>query len=180
VDRVHRAAQGLQAEGYHVLVIGRRSHIKVRGIIEDLRDCDVIGSVEDVRRFPNARLGIVRQTTTPERLVTAIRRAVEEQNPGAEIRFIDTVCQPTKEHQNALERLLDWVEAVVVVGGRQSNNTRELAARCQERLPTLHVQGPEDLDPAWFTDFRTVGLTAGTSTLDETVDAVRRALQRME
>src|SRR3712207_7268876 len=55
----------------HVLVIGRRAHIEVRGIIEDLRDCDVIGAVEEVRRYPHARLGIVCQTTTPERLVTA-------------------------------------------------------------------------------------------------------------
>lgn len=110
----------------------------------------------------------------------AVRRAVEEQNPGAEVRFIDTVCHPTKDHQKALERLLDQVEAVVVVGGRHSNNTRELAARCRERgLPALHVQGASDLDPAWFTGLATVGLTAGTSTLDETVEEVRQALQRI-
>ena len=180
VERVHRAAQTLQAEGYHVLVIGRRAHIEVRGIIEDLRDCDVIGAVEEVRRYPHARLGIVCQTTTPERLVTAVRRAVEEQNPDAEIRFIDTVCHPTKDHQKALERLLDQVEAVVVVGGRHSNNTRELAARCRERdLPAVHVQGEADLDPAWFAGLETVGLTAGTSTPDETVEEVRQALQRI-
>jgi 4-hydroxy-3-methylbut-2-enyl diphosphate reductase len=112
--------------------------------------------------------------------VTAVRTAVEVQNPGTEVRFIDTVCQPTKDHQKALERLLDRIEAVVVVGGRHSNNTRELAARCRERgLPAVHVQGAADLDPAWFNGLETVGLTAGTSTLDETVAEVRQALQRI-
>ena len=112
--------------------------------------------------------------------MTAVRRAVEEQNPDAEIRFIDTVCHPTKDHQKALERLLDQVEAVVVVGGRHSNNTCELAARCRKRgLPTVHVQGEADLDPAWFAGLESVGLTAGTSTPDETVEEVRQALQRI-
>ena len=62
-----------------------------------------------------------------------IRAAVAARNPDAEIKFVDTVCLPTKEHQRALERLLERVEAVVVVGGQNSNNTRELVARCRER-----------------------------------------------
>ena len=98
-------------------------------------------------------------------------------NPDAEIKFIDTVCLPTKEHQRALERLLDRVEAVVVVGGLNSNNTRELVARCRERdRPVFHVQSAADLDPTWFKSFATLGLTAGTSTLPETIDEVHRAL----
>jgi 4-hydroxy-3-methylbut-2-en-1-yl diphosphate reductase len=69
---------------------------------------------------------------------------------------------------------------VVVVGGRHSNNARELAARCTKRgLPTVHVQGGADLDPAWFAGLERVGLTAGTSTPDETVDEVRQTLQRI-
>src|SRR5207302_452819 len=110
-------------------------------------------------------------------LVARIRSAVAELNPDAEIRFLDTVCHPTKDHQKALEELLGRVEAVVVVGGRNSNNTRELVARCRERgLPAYHVQGPADLDAEWFRGLRTVGLTAGTSTLDETIEDVYRAL----
>ncbi|MFI5458720.1 MAG: hypothetical protein ACHRXM_25100 [Isosphaerales bacterium] len=112
-----------------------------------------------------------------EASVASIREAVAARNPDAEIRFIDTVCQPTKEHQRALEPLLDRVDAVVVVGGWNSNNTRQLVARCRERdKPAFHVQSASDLDPASFKDFATVGLTAGTSTLAETIDEVHRAL----
>ena len=181
VTRAHQAAQKLQAGGYHVLLIGKRGHVEVQGVIEDLESYDVIQSAEEVRRYPHRRLGIMCQTTTPARLVTRVREAVAALNPDAEIRFIDTVCHPTKDHQRALEELLGQAEAVVVVGGHNSNNTRELAARCRERgLPAYHVQGAADLDPAWFCGVQTVGLTAGTSTLDETIEEVYQALTQME
>jgi 4-hydroxy-3-methylbut-2-en-1-yl diphosphate reductase len=180
VTRVHRAAQELQEGGYHVLVIGRRGHVEVRGIVEDLESFDVIQTVEEVGTYPYPRLGIVCQTTQPARAVEAIRRAVAERNPGAEVRFVDTVCRPTKEHQQALERLLAQVEAMVVVGGRNSNNTRELLGLCSERgVPAVHVQGASELDSSWFSGREVVGLTAGTSTLDATIEEVHRLLLRM-
>jgi 4-hydroxy-3-methylbut-2-enyl diphosphate reductase len=177
VHRVHLAARTLQAEGYHVLVIGRKGHVEVAGIVEDLDHYEVIESVDDVQTYPQRRLGIVCQTTSTERQVDRIRDRIAERNPHAEIQFMDTVCLPTKEHQRALERLLDRVDAVVVVGGCHSNNTRELAARCRERgKPVVHVQSAAELDAAWFRGFATVGLTAGTSTLSETIEEVHRAL----
>jgi 4-hydroxy-3-methylbut-2-enyl diphosphate reductase len=180
VSRAHDAARKLQVEGYHVLLIGKRGHVEVQGVIEDLHSFDVIQSPEEVCCYPHTRLGIMCQTTATARLVEQVREAVAARNPHAEICFIDTVCYPTKEHQRALERLLDQVEAMVVVGGRNSNNTRELVARCQERgVPALHVQSAADLDPNWFRGFETVGLTAGTSTLDSTIQEVHRALLEM-
>jgi 4-hydroxy-3-methylbut-2-enyl diphosphate reductase len=177
VTRVHAAALALQAEGFHVLVIGRRGHVEVLGIIEDLDESDVIESADEVKAYSPTRLGIVCQTTAAPERVASIRAAIAAHNPDAEIKFVDTVCSPTKEHQRALERMLERVDAVVVVGGCNSNNTRELVARCRERdRPVIHVQGAGDLDPGWFNDFAVVGLTAGTSTLAETIDEVHRAL----
>ncbi len=177
VMRAHQAAQNLQALGYHVLVIGRRGHVEIEGIVGDLENYDVIESVGEVAVYPHSRLGIVCQTTATERRVEQIHAAIVARNPQAEIKFVDTVCLPTKDHQHALERLLDEVEAVVVVGGYHSNNTRELAARCRERgKPALHIQSADDLDAGWFKGFAKIGLTAGTSTLPETIDEVHRAL----
>jgi 4-hydroxy-3-methylbut-2-en-1-yl diphosphate reductase len=180
VTRVHQAAQSLSREGYHVLLIGRHGHVEVRGLIEDLDSFNVIQSEDDVQCYSHKRLGIVCQTTTPERQVRRIRSLIEQKNPHAEIRFIDTICLPTKDHQRSLERLLEQVEAMVVVGGRNSNNTRELVQLCRERnLPAFHVQGVDDLRPEWFAGIRQVGLTAGTSTLDCTIDDVGEALAKM-
>jgi 4-hydroxy-3-methylbut-2-enyl diphosphate reductase len=177
VRRVHQAAQELYADGFHVLVVGRKGHVEVQGVVEDLDQFDVIESISDVRAYPYQKLGIICQTTATERQAAQVLAAIRAQNPDAEIRFIDTICRPTKEHQNALERLLESVEAVVVVGGSNSNNTRALAARCRERgKPTLHVQSAAELDAAWFQGFAVVGLTAGTSTLMTTIDEVHRAL----
>ena len=77
-------------------------------------------------------------------------------------------------------RLLPLVDALVVVGGRNSNNTRELAALCRDRgVPAYHVQSAADLEASWFRGCRVVGLTAGTSTLDEMIQEVREALSEM-
>jgi 4-hydroxy-3-methylbut-2-enyl diphosphate reductase len=180
VARVHQAAWQLQAEGYHVLVIGRKGHVEVEGIVGDLDNFDVIECADDVRSYSSRRLGIVCQTTMTERRVAELRDLVGVRNPHAEIRFVDTVCLPTKEHQRALERLIEAVEAVVVVGGSNSNNTIELVARCRERgRPVLHVQSAAELDPAWFVGLTRVGLTAGTSTMAATIDEVHRALIRI-
>lgn len=178
VTRAHDAAQKLQQEGYHVLVIGRRGHVEVQGIIEDLHSYEVIQSVEEVCAYAHSRLGIMCQTTTPVRHAEAIQLAIAAKNPHASIRFIDTICHPTKDHQQALERLLDRVEIMVVVGGHNSNNTKQLARRCRDRgVPAYHVQSAADLEPEWFEGYEVVGLTAGTSTLAETIDEVRQTLE---
>ena len=180
VTRAHQAAQRLQADGFFVLVIGRRGHVEVRGIVEDLHDHEVVESVAEVATYPAPRIGIVCQTTAPSHLVNRVREAVVARNPGSEVRFVDTVCLPTKDHQRSLERLIDRVEAVVVVGGRNSNNTKELVALCGRRgKPAVHVQSAGDLDPSWFRGRETVGLTAGTSTPDSTIDEVHQALLQL-
>jgi 4-hydroxy-3-methylbut-2-enyl diphosphate reductase len=181
VRRVHHAAKSLHAQGYHVLVIGRKGHVEVRGIVEDLDSADVLENEQDVVRFGHPKLGIVCQTTVPDRRVATMRDLIAARNPDAEIRFVDTVCLPTKEHQRSLDRLLEQVEAVVVVGGRNSNNTRELVELCQQQgLPVFHVQTAADLEPRTLEQFAIVGLTAGTSTLDRTIDEVHHALLKLK
>ncbi len=180
VVRAHRAALELAREGRHVLVIGRPGHVEVRGLVGDLTSYDVVARPADVRAYPHRRLGIVCQTTVPTREVEPIRAAIAAHNPAAQIRFVDTVCGPTKDRQKALARLLDQVDAMVVVGGRHSNNTGKLLRLCEARgLPAVQVEGPHELDPAWLTGYRTVGLTAGTSTPDETIAEVRAKLEQL-
>jgi 4-hydroxy-3-methylbut-2-enyl diphosphate reductase len=180
VRRVHEAAFELQAEDRHVLIIGKRGHVEVQGIVEDLKSYDVIGSAEEVRMYESRRLGIVCQTTVPPDVVDAVCVRIRFCNLPADIRFVDTICEPTRLRQRAILGLLNRVDAVVVVGGRNSNNTRQLVRLCQENLtPALHIECADELEPMWFDDVETVGLTAGTSTLDSTIDEVYEALVRI-
>ncbi len=181
VRRTHGLAKRLDAEGRHVLVIGRAGHVEVRGIVEDLSSFDVVGSVAEVRTYAHDRLGVVCQTTSPPRLVEEICLAVRFRNLRAEIRIEDTVCHATRARQQALRRLLSKVDAVVVVGGRRSNNTRELVELCRRQgVPARRVSSAADLRPEWFADGDVVGLTAGTSTEDRTIRRVHEALIHLE
>ena len=177
VRRVHLAAGKLRDEGYFVIVIGRSRHVEVVGIVEDLERFEVVSSVAEVREYEASALGVVCQTTTSPDLARSIREEIVSRNPHAEVRFVDTICQPTRDNQRALEDLLRTVDAVVVVGGQNSNNTKELVALCRARgKPAYHIQSADDLDPDCFAEYETVGLTAGTSTLDPTIDSVHDRL----
>lgn len=173
VNKAHGAAIRLRDQGYHVLLIGRPGHVEVQGITEDLDSFDVLPDANAVQTYDSKRLGIICQTTTPASLAQQIRAAVAQKNQHAEIKYIDTICQPTKDRQAAVEELLDHVQTVVVVGGENSNNTRQLVQHCRERGATAyHVQCADELDPQWFEGVEAVGLTAGTSTLPETIEDV--------
>ncbi len=178
VRHAHAQLRGLVAAGYFPVVIGQAGHVEVRGLTEDYPGAVVISEMADLVRLPDAsRYGIISQTTQPidrvRRLVAEIRRA----RPEAEVRFTDTVCKPTKDRQSALQRLLIEAEVVVVVGGRASNNTRQLVESCRVAgRRAIHIERAEELKAAEFANVKIVGLTAGTSTLPETVENVRARL----
>lgn len=178
---VHEAARELERRGWFVVVVGKPGHVEVQGLTGDLAACAVVQVPDDVRTWDAPRIGVVCQTTMPPDHVARMRDAIEARNPGTPVRFVDTVCRPTRDRQQAVLALLRRVDALVVVGGRRSNNTRQLVRLATKHgVPAFHVTGAAELRPAWFRDFRTVGLTAGTSTPDATVDAVHAALERID
>jgi 4-hydroxy-3-methylbut-2-enyl diphosphate reductase len=97
------------------------------------------------------------------------------------VRFIDTVCRPTKQRQNAAVELAQLCDVVVVIGGANSNNTRELVATCLRYCARVHhVQNAAGLRAEWFASGETIGITAGTSTPDGVIDEVERAIRELE
>ena len=180
VHGAHRAVAALASDGYHVVIIGQRDHVEVRGLTGDLDDFDVVLDEEGVQALEqHPRIGIAAQTTQSiekvEQLVASIRRRF----PRSEVRFIDTVCKPTKERQDAAIELARASDVVIVVGGETSNNTRELVKSCGRYCSRVHhVQTEADLSPAWFRDANTIGITAGTSTPDAVIDRVEARIRR--
>jgi 4-hydroxy-3-methylbut-2-en-1-yl diphosphate reductase len=181
VHQAHQALFELAKAGFHPTVIGKRGHVEVRGLIGDFPQASVIENAEDIALLPSKpRFGVVSQTTQPIDWVNALVAALTKARPDALVEFRDTVCQPTKNRQTALRKLLDEVEAVVVVGGKNSNNTLQLLKACQSAgKRSFHVERAEELQAGWFEGLESVGVTAGTSTLKETVASVKERLERL-
>lgn len=179
VRHAHEQLRLLVQSGYFPVVVGKNQHVEVRGLVGDFPNAIVIDAIDEIDHLPmdEKRFGIIAQTTQPIEKVNAIVGALRIARPDAQVKFCDTVCRPTKNRQKALRELLTVCDVVVVVGGRQSNNTRELVATANAAgVRAIHIENVDDLSPEMLLGAKRVGLTAGTSTLKETVAAVHARL----
>ena len=175
----HRAVAALARDGYHIVIVGQRDHVEVRGLTGDLDCCDVVLADEDVFALEeHPRIGIAAQTTQAVEKVRRLVALIRRRFPRSEVRFLDTVCKPTKERQSAAIEMARQADVVIVVGGRSSNNTRELVKTCARFGARVHhVQTEADVRAEWFEGAEVVGLTAGTSTPDDVIDAVEARIR---
>lgn len=177
VTRVHTAIGKMAAEGYFPVVIGMIDHVEVKGIVGDLDEYEVIGSMEEidkVKKYP--RLGIVCQTTQRLSLVLQIVEAIKAQG-HEEVKFLDTICKPTKDRQAAVEQLAGMVDIMIVIGGHNSSNTKKLTLVCEKKgVETHHVEKASEIKPEWFADKQHAGITAGASTPDDVIEEVYNCL----
>lgn len=181
VKRAHKAALHYHNKGYHVVVVGKAGHVEVEGLVGDLKSYSVVSDLEQIECYRESKIAVINQTTTrPDRL-HKFHLLIKALNPEKEVRLVDTTCQPTRDRQSAVLDLIKKVEALVVVGGPNSNNTLQLGLRAQERgIPWWRVAEASELKAEWFEGVRIVGLTAGTSTTDTTVKEVARKLREFK
>jgi 4-hydroxy-3-methylbut-2-enyl diphosphate reductase len=181
VHHAHRELRMLLAARYHPVIIGKRGHVEVRGLTEDLAECDIVLSEGDVATLKErSKFGVVAQTTQPVERVQRLTALIRERFPDSEVLLRDTVCRPTKERQEAAVELAQRCDVVVVIGGANSNNTHELVATCRRHCDRVHhIQSAADVQPSWFEPEDTVGLTAGTSTPDQLIEGVEKQLREL-
>ena len=181
VRHAHEQLRSLVERGFFPVVIGKRGHVEVNGLTGDFPEAVVVETAEELQAIPvREKYGVISQTTQILERVTALVEEFRRQRPDAQILFCDTVCKPTKDRQAAMEQLLREVELMIVVGGRNSNNTRQLVEKSRAAgVATHHIERPDELQSAWFDGIVRVGITAGTSTLKETVAAVRRRIEEI-
>ena len=178
----HRAIAALARDGYHPVIVGQRDHVEVRGLTGDLDRFDVVLEDDDVLALDeHPRFGVASQTTQSIEKVRRLVELIRRRFPRSEVRFVDTVCKPTKDRQSAAVEMARQADIVIVVGGRSSNNTRELVNTCSRYCARVHhVQTETDVCPEWFDGAQIVGLTAGTSTPDDVIDAVEAHVREIE
>lgn len=177
----HRAIHALLRDGYHPVIIGQRGHVEVRGLTEDLDQFDIVQNEDDVKALAERpRFGVAAQTTQPLERVQRLVALIRERFPQSQVRFIDTVCLPTKQRQSAAIELARQCDVVIVIGGANSNNTRELVSTCRSHCADVHhVQTEADLHAEWFVAAETVGITAGTSTPDPVIDRIDQRIREL-
>ncbi len=181
VAKVHRVARKLAEHGYEVVVIGDPGHSEVKGILSAAgENAVVVSSTNDVEKHNWAakKVGIVCQTTqTPEHFGEIVGLIAMR---AAEVVAHNTICYATHDRQSAARNLAPKVDAMFVVGGRNSANTNRLAEICRESgVRTYHIETADEIDPQAIKDCRIVGLTAGASTPDWVIDEVKARLEAL-
>ena len=186
VKRAQRAAADMQQEGYTVIVLGDRDHPETIAILAHTGgEALVVESVADAESallathaHKRRRLGLVAQTTQPAERFAAVAAALLPL--CEELKAANTVCDATARRQAAAAQLAQQADVMLVVGGRQSANTRRLAEICRAHTPrTHHIQTADEIRPEWLRDADHIGVTGGASTPPEAIEAVHRRLEEL-
>ena len=181
VHHAHKQIHKLIENGCHPVIIGRNGHVEVLGLTDDLVEYDVVLNEQDIDKINfHKRFGVIAQTTQPISHVQALVKYLKSRFPKSKVRFVDTVCQPTKQRQRAAEELAMKSDVVLVIGGLNSNNSKELAKTCAKFCANVyHIQSPDDIQITWIDTAKKLGITAGTSTPNELINAVENKVKNI-
>lgn len=182
VSRAQHAAAELAAEGCRVIVVGEAGHPEVEGLTAWAEEAggkvDVVAAPEEIPEGLYDPVGVVAQTTQRRENLEAVVAALREAGLAPIVK--NTICSATRQRQEAAADLASAVDAMVVIGGRNSSNTTRLAEVCALTCPrTFHIESADELDPAAFAGCRRVGVTAGASTPENQIAAVEAFLRTL-
>jgi 4-hydroxy-3-methylbut-2-enyl diphosphate reductase len=176
VKAAQEKAAKLMELGYFVIILGEKDHPEVLAVRSYAGEQSLVAeSPADLPAELPRRVGVVVQTTQSQERLAELAEYLAPR--VRELLIHNTICGATEQRQSAAMAMADGVDAVVVVGGRNSGNTRRLAELCAARQPrTYHVESACELNPEWFRGMKAVGITAGASTPPEQIQAVAERL----
>ena len=195
VTLVHNVAIKLKNNGYEVILFGKRNHPEAIGTSYHLKGKDtfIVENPEDynaVIEYINdnhfEKVALISQTTMS---VYGYKKLIENLNNVSDEKFeeihlsmkdltkkygyVDTICNPTKQRQSGTEQIAKESDIVIVIGGKNSSNSKELYTKCKELgLEAYFIQSEEQLQKEWFVDKEKIGVTAGASTPDYLINDV--------
>jgi len=172
-------ARKLYEEGYQVIIIGEKNHPEALGAQGYAPGSLIIGSVEEARSLKEVpKIGAVVQTTLEPEEVAKI--VAELYHKAKEVRVYNTICQSTKMRQPAAKKLAEEVDLMIVIGGKNSGNTRRLAEVSSRIKTTYHIETAAELKKEWFEGVKKVGISAGASTPDFIIEEVVEAIKKID
>jgi len=181
VKKAHSRARSLSKNGYFVVIIGNKNHPEVLGIKGYVLNEDyiVIEDEKDVDKLPfKKKIGVVVQTTqTKEKLHVIIDRLLEKTR---ELFINNTICDTTEKMQDSTARMSRYVDIMIVVGGKNSANTKHLV-EISEGLngSTYHIESYKEIKPEWFKGKSKAGISGGASTPVKDIIDVKKAIEQL-
>ena len=174
-------ARHLSQAGYRVIIVGDANHPEVKALVDFAgKRVDVVKDANSVKKLhlkPKEKIGILSQTTQAMENFLPVVRAVIALKPG-ELRVFNTICRDAEDRQGAAKDLARKVDLMLIIGGRNSANTKRLLDVCKKILKDSYlIETYKDLKGRWFKDVETVGITSGASTPDRIVRDVARAVK---
>lgn len=176
VRNVQRLARDLESQGFQVVLYGHRNHPEAKATVAHTERGVIIESAAEAEALPfHTKIAAIAQTTSSAREYVEVCRVLRSRCEQFEDH--GHICDFTQRSQEEAAELAGRVNAMVVVGGRDSSNTTRLVEVCSERCRTYHVETAEELREEWFAGADRVGVTAGASTRAHDIDAVVARLE---
>ena len=176
VHEIHREVKMLEEEGRKIVIIGDHGHDEVNAIADQVSNPTIVASKEEALKIKRTRkIGIVCQSTqmienVQEIINTLMTRIVD-------IRFINTICYPTKRNHDQIKDLAKTSDLMIIIGSFTSANSKRLTELAKQRNDkTYQVTCAEDLEKKWFDGVESVGISAGASTPDYLIDGVKNRI----
>lgn len=179
VARAQRMVEFLSSEGYKVIVAGEKGHPEVKGLVSyGKNNVFVVSSLEEVPDLSKDKIGIVGQTTfSIERFREIVGEIVSK---SWEVRIFNTLCDASRKRQLAVEELVDRTDVIIVIGGKNSANTRRLVdIALSKGASVYHIESWDEVLPEWFIGKDRIGITAGASTPDWVIDRVLEKIKSL-
>jgi 4-hydroxy-3-methylbut-2-enyl diphosphate reductase len=176
VKKAQRYAKLLKENGYQVVILGDINHPEVRGLMSYAgKDVIVVDEHAPLKGL-RSKVGIIVQTTQPiEALKKVLAKVVEL---AKEVKVYNTICNSTALRLKETENMSHKVDVMLVVGGKNSANTTQLANLCKGLdVTTYHIETASEIDDEWFSEAKRVGVTAGASTPDWIIREVEKRLR---
>ncbi len=178
VAAVQDYAAKMAQQGRFVVIVGEKGHPEVLGIESYAGENHaVILEASEIDNLPeNIPIGVVVQTTQRQHRFEEIQAALEKRYK--DVLVVNTICSATLGRQHGATTCAKQVDAMVVIGGKNSGNTRRLTEICAEICPKIfHIERASEIDPSWFDGCKIVGVTAGASTPESQLDQVVARLE---
>ncbi|HIZ06435.1 MAG TPA: 4-hydroxy-3-methylbut-2-enyl diphosphate reductase [Candidatus Eubacterium avistercoris] len=178
VLKIHKYVEDYSKKGYHIIVIGNPGHPEVEGIVgwANPDKTTVISDKEDAEKLNipvNEKVCIVSQTTFNYNKFQELVEIISEK--GYDRIVLNTICSATEQRQREARAISEQADAMIVIGGKNSSNTKKLYEICSERCKnTYFIQTKDDLEDSTFQCFDYVGITAGASTPNKIIEEVQK------